>query len=273
VNGTAVNDGQGLSGIWVSSVKSGSPADEAGINGGDIITSIEDLILAVDGSMADYCDILRSHNADDKLAVEVLRFSSQEVLEGQLNGRELEQTFSFAQTLEEEANNTTTNSGGSDTSSGTYSEYMTVSDDSGALALDVPTNWSDVDGSAWELEGEVIGLSVLAAPSVDDFYNSWGTPGVFFGATDQFEVTTDELLDAFDFSGDCTFSERTAYEDSAYSGKYDVWLTCGGTDTLLVVLAAQPADGSYHALVMVQVVSDADLAALDQILATFIVNK
>jgi serine protease Do len=122
------------------------------------------------------------------------------------------------------------------------------------------------------MEGQTIGLSVLAAPDVDDFYNSWNTPGVFFGATDQFEVTTDELLDAFDFSGDCTFSERAAYDDGAYSGSYDVWLNCGGTETLLVVLAAQPADGSYHTLVMVQVVSDADLEALDQILATFVVN-
>lgn len=269
VNGTAVNDGQGISGIWVSSVKSGSPAAEAGIKGGDIITSLENLILSVDGSMADYCDILRTHGPDDKLSVEVLRFSTQEVLAGQLNGSELEQTFSFAQTLEEEADNT----GGDNTTGTDYSEYMTISDDSGALVLDVPVGWSDVDGSAWELEGEVIGLAVVAAPSVDDFYNSWNTPGVFFGATDQFQVTIDELLDAFEFASDCTYGERTDYEDSAYTGKYDIWLNCGGTETLLVVLAAQPADASYQALIMVQVVSDADLAALDQILNTFIVSE
>ena len=271
VNGTAVNDGQGTSGIWVSSVKSGSPADEAGVEGGDIITSLEGLILATDGTISDYCDILRTHDSDDKLAIEVLRFSSQEILEGQLNGRELEQTFSFAQTLEEEASDNTTNSSG--TTDTTYSDYMTISDDSGALVLDVPVSWGDVDGTAWDFEGENIGLSVVAAPNVNDFYNSWNTPGVFFGATDQFELTVGELLDAFEFSSDCTYGERTAYEDSAYSGEYDVWLNCGGTETLLVVLAATPADGSYHTLVMVQVVSDADLAALDQILNTFIVSQ
>lgn len=268
VNGTAVNDGEGISGIWVSSVKSGSPADESGVEGGDIITSLENLILATDGTIADYCDILRTHNPDDKLAIEVLRFNTQEILAGQLNGRELEQTFSFAQTLEEEASNS--NSG---TSGGAYSSYMTVSDDSGALILDVPTSWSDVDGSAWELDGEIIGLSVVAAPSISGYNNSWDTPGVFFGATDQFDVSIDELLDVFDFSSDCTYSGRTAYEDSAYTGKYDVWLSCGGSDTLLVLLAAAPADASYHTLVMVQVVSDADLAALDQILATFVVSQ
>ena len=271
VNGTAVNDGQGTSGIWVSSVKSGSPADEAGVTGGDIITSLEGLILATDGTIADYCDILRTHDPDDKLAIEVLRYSSQEILEGQLNGRELEQSFSFAQTLEQEASDNTTNSSG--TTDATYADYMTISDDSGALVLDVPTSWGDVDGTAWDFEGENIGLSVVAAPSLNDFYNSWNTPGVFFGATDQFDLTVGELLDAFEFSSDCTYGERTAYEDSAYSGEYDVWLNCGGTDTLLVVLAATPADGSYHTLVMIQVVSDADLAALDQILATFVVSE
>ncbi len=269
VNGTAVNDGQGLSGIWVSSVKSGSPADEAGVDGGDIITRLENLILAVDGTIADYCDILRTHDADDKLSIEVLRFSTQEVLEGQLNGRELAQTFSFAQELQEEArSSTTTNSG-----SGPYADYVAITDDSGTLALEVPASWGDIDGRAWDLEGETIGLSVLAAPNVDDFYNSWGTPGVFFGATDQFDISVNELLDAFDFSGDCTAGGRTAYDDGAYSGHYDVWLNCGGTETLMVVVAAEPADRSYLTLIMVQAITDADLEALDRILATFIVKQ
>ncbi|MCC6601954.1 MAG: serine protease [Anaerolineae bacterium] len=269
VNGEAVNNGEGLSGIWVSSVKSGSPADEAGVKGGDIITRIENLVLAVDGTMADYCDILRSHNPEDKLAIEVLRFSTQEVLEGQLNGRVMEQTFSFAQALEEEASNSTT----SGTGGGTYTNYVSITDDSGLLTLDVPAEWRDVDGSAWESDGEVIGLSVTAAPNLNDYYGTWTTPGVTFNATDQLDFTVDELLDAFDFSSDCTPTARTEYSDAVYAGKYDVWSNCGGTDTLLVVLAAEPADQSYLALITVQVVTDADLDALDTIFNTFILSE
>lgn len=41
---------------------------------------------------------------------------------------------------------------------------------------------------------------------------------------------------------------------------------------MLVVMVAEPADQSYSALIMVQVVSDADLDALDHILNSFIVN-
>ncbi len=93
VNGQAVasEDGQ-LTGVWVSSVQSGSPADKAGIEPADIITMMENLVLATDGTMADYCDILRSHKPGDTLGVTVLRWPTQEVLEGQLNGRAMEVT-------------------------------------------------------------------------------------------------------------------------------------------------------------------------------------
>jgi S1-C subfamily serine protease len=90
INGNAVvsNDGT-LTGIWVSSVASGSPAENSGITGGDILTSLEGLTLAKDGTMLDYCDIIRSHSPQDTMSVEVLRYDTSESLEGQLNGRAL----------------------------------------------------------------------------------------------------------------------------------------------------------------------------------------
>ena len=91
VNGTAVrNQEQSISGIWVASVKSGSPASNVGIKGGDIITKLEGLVLATDGTMADYCDVLRTHHPEDVLSIEVLRFATGEVLEGKLNSYKLQ---------------------------------------------------------------------------------------------------------------------------------------------------------------------------------------
>jgi hypothetical protein len=96
VNGSAVGTDDGsLTGVWVSSVQSGSPADKAGVVAGDIITMMENLVLATDGTMADYCDILRSHDPTDTLSIQVLRWANGEVLEGQLNGRELELAATF----------------------------------------------------------------------------------------------------------------------------------------------------------------------------------
>lgn len=109
VNGTAVISEDGsLSGIWASSVKSGSPADRAGIQPGDIIYQLEGLVLATDGTMKDYCDVIRSHDAADTMSMSVIRYATGEFLEGQLNGRELAVTGNF-----DTGGGSTTSSGGS----------------------------------------------------------------------------------------------------------------------------------------------------------------
>lgn len=91
INAVAINTGE-ISGVWVSSVASGSPADQARIQPGDFITALEGLILATDGTMADYCDILRTRTPEAVMNVEVARINDSGVtfLEGQINGRELE---------------------------------------------------------------------------------------------------------------------------------------------------------------------------------------
>jgi S1-C subfamily serine protease len=97
INGSVVVSDDGtFSGVWVSSVASGSTADKAGIAGGDIITSLEGFPLGTDGTMSDYCDIIRTHSNQDTLSVKVLRYASNEFLEGQINGTPLAVVDSFA---------------------------------------------------------------------------------------------------------------------------------------------------------------------------------
>lgn len=268
VNGFAIVDQeQDIYGIWVSSVESGSPADETGVEPGDIITKLEGLVLATDGTMSSYCDILRSRERGSTMSIQVLRLSAQEVLEGQLNGDELETAVAFSQQFDEQVAES-----GSAASGETYSEYMTVSDNSGQLEVEVPAAWSDVAGEPWTTdEGEELGPAVTAAPDLNAFNNSWATPGVFFAAAPS-DVGEENLLDAFDLAGSCSHAGREAYEDPLYTGLYDVWENCGGEGTLVVVLAAVPEDRSFTILVTVQAVSDADLDALDHILDSFIVR-
>ena len=92
-----------LPGLWVSSVKSGSPADRIGIKSGDIILQMENVFLVpvtdqdtVDTvreklTMEKYCSILRSHNSTDQLAVTVVRIVDGQpvILEGKINGSPL----------------------------------------------------------------------------------------------------------------------------------------------------------------------------------------
>ena len=76
-------------GIWVNSVTTGGIADKAGVKPGDIIHEVEDILVATDGTMKDYCDILKSHDLDDELKVFVYRWETDELFEGSLNGSPL----------------------------------------------------------------------------------------------------------------------------------------------------------------------------------------
>jgi serine protease Do len=202
----------------------------------------------------------------------VLRYDTQEFLEGQLNGRALEPSFSFATELGEEVVEEPT---GPVTTTTGYSEYTMVTDDSGAIQMSVPVEWSDVDGSAWTSDGEVIGAGISAAASLDNFYGFWDEPGTFFGASDDLAELGGyvQLLDATrdSFSSDCTLDGRYDYADPLYEGQYDWWTDCGGTGASYVVLSARPIEGQtdFLILVEVQIVTEADLEALDQILNSF----
>jgi len=268
VNGQAVNDGEGLSGIWVASVDSGSPADNAGVTGGDIITSLEGLVLALDGTMADYCDVLRSNTPEDTLAIEVLRFSTEEVLEGQLNGDPLATSFSFAQEIGQEVEES-----GGGTSPTTYTEYVPIEDDTATIGLNVPVEWSDTLGATWVIQETEYGPSITAAPDIEAWTNGWATPGIFFGASSTLRAELDVAgmldLNVEQFSETCTYDARYDYEDPLYVGAYDLYTECGGEGSTFVVLSAEPADGAYIMLLQVVLVGEADAEALDQILNSF----
>ena len=118
INGQIVVAEDGTTaGLWVAGVASGSIADDVGIEPGDLVTRIEGVTIGLDGTMKDYCDVLRSHAPDDELAIEVLRYATSEVLEGELNGDVLTQSFSFA---DQYADDDATPTGDS------YEEYVAI---------------------------------------------------------------------------------------------------------------------------------------------------
>jgi serine protease Do len=97
INGAGVSgdlQGNSVTGVWVRSVKSGSPADKARLQPGDIIISIENKVFT-QPTMQEYCDIIRAHKPSDTMSMTVIRSGTLEVFEGQLNGRVLAQTSSL----------------------------------------------------------------------------------------------------------------------------------------------------------------------------------
>lgn len=269
INGLAVSDG-GLSGIWVSSVASGSPADMVGIEAGDVVTLIENIIPATDGTMADYCDVLRSHDLTDPLSVEVFRPADNAFLEGTINtDQTLEVSYSFEDELGDEVADPGTNVAG-------YDSYVTLVDSGNILTVDVPAAWSDVDtNSLWGDGVTTYGVGIWAATNYEAWNSGWDTPGMFFGASATLAATesVDSLLNSHDYSGGCAYDRRYDYSDGLYTGVYDVWTSCGGGDTIFIDLAAETAGGEVLMNVQVVAVTDADLEALDFVLNTFVVDE
>lgn len=271
VNGVAVmSDDGSLSGVWVSSVASGSPADIAGLLPGDIVTTMEGLMLAIDGTMADYCDILRTHGPEATLAIEVLRYQDGQYLEGQLNGRPLETTYSFETELASAI--------GDDpgTANGTYTSYELVTDDFGSISVELPSEWADVDGSPWVNGGQVVGAQIKAAASLDNFNSYWNEPGIFFGASDNLAEFGGyiQILDIRreTFIVPCELDGRYDYEDVLYRGKFDLFTKCGGIDgAWFFVLTAVPKEDPTQFIINIemQIVNEGDLEAVFRILDSF----
>lgn len=261
--------GDGFSGIWVASVIPGSPADKAQIKPGDIVTSLQGIVLAEDGTLSSYCDILRTYSASDTFAVEVLRYATNEYLAGKINANPAEPLstmFSLAVEQEQEVTQTGVN----------YAQFTIVTDDSGAIAVEVPTEWSDVGGWVWEWDdGTEVGVSIKAAASLENWDNTWTEPGIFFGVTRNLDFFggAEGLLEyeLSIFQDGCTFDSRNAYTDPAFEGEYLLFYDCGGDSNVFIVLAAQPIEDPNSALVLIQAVliADRDFDALQHILDTF----
>ncbi|MEA3349741.1 MAG: S1C family serine protease, partial [Chloroflexota bacterium] len=272
VNGVAVRSEDGsISGIWVSSVSSGSPADKTGLDGGDIVLNLEGQPLATDGTMADYCDIIRTHNPEDTLSMEVLRFATYEVLEGQLNGDALTQSYSFGDTAG-------TDTGGSEaTGDASTDGYVVVYDDTGAIGVEVPASWNQVNGAIWEADWNnwhFKAANVIASTDIDGFFDYWNVAGVNFAASKDWGNIGGyvQLLDA---AGDtwyvdsCDKEGRYDYDDGYYEGAYDLW-ECG-SEAVVAVISARPINDplAFLTMVQVQMVTDADVEAFEYILDTF----
>lgn len=152
----------------------------------------------------------------------------------------------------------------------TYGEYVTVTDDSGVLSVEVPAAWDDVDGG----EG-LFGPDIIASTDVQAWIQTYEPSGLEFQATGiETNQSTDEILSAVSQgqAGQCTSLGRQPYSDPLYTGVSEVFQDCGGTETDFAWVAFEPADQSYHGVIGVQITQQADVEALERALATFFVD-
>jgi serine protease Do len=262
INGWAVaDDASGITGIWVAGVGAGSPAADAGIQPGDIVTALNGLPMGMDGTFKDYCDVIRTAGEGAPMAVEVLRYDTSEVLKGEINGdKPLELSFSFADEVGDEV--------GDDSGAAAPAyDYETVVDDTNQIQVAVPTAWTDRTTAPSDKDGVQV-PRIAASTAMDGFINGFTAPGVLFAKLPA-TADLDAELAQYGFPNDCTDGGITDYSDPVFTGKYQVWQDCAGTTNDVVTLVAVPADASYLVVIQAQIATDADLDALQKAFDSF----
>ena len=146
----------------------------------------------------------------------------------------------------------------------------------GLLSVDVPSEWSDVDGRSYTDDAGYTRLDVRAASDLDAFHSRWDVPGLIISASAN---VSDEGADAFAdrrreaLNNACTWVETETYDDGVYVGSYDLYTDCGGTDTEYVVVTAMPDDATFLIGAEMQIVDDHDFAALDRMIDSFLLDE
>ncbi len=158
-------------------------------------------------------------------------------------------------------------------------EYATVEDQTGQIAVEVPTEWGNVLGNGWHASaftriprGEVIGPGLNAAPNVAEWSDDLETPGVFIGVSRDIlaEYEPEEILQQVAYDG-CRTTGRHAYTNAEYTGAIVTWQCDGGAQWR--VLAATPTESrAYLVYLQAKLVSEADVDAYNRILNTFEVD-
>ena len=247
VNGLAVPaSDQNPQGVWVASVETATPAERANLAPGDVITQLDGTDVATDGTMQEYCDIIRTDGADALIPMTVVRAG--QTLTGELNGTALPAPGE--------------DGGGTDNG-----EFQTITDDTGALTVDVPADWVviPVPGS------QDLGPAVAASADGTDFTTNFTTPGMFYVATKNDVPDINALFPVFVREG-CTAEDIADYDDGVFKGRFQTFSQCAGTDSFYTVIIAKPPEENYTAIVEVQVPTAEDEPALEQIEKSFNAN-
>jgi serine protease Do len=300
INGQAYLFDDGSSGIWVAGVTPGSPAGITGVKPGDFVLEIAGQTMADDGTMSGYCDVLRTQGAERVVEIKLLRLDTEELLVGELNGRELEVDLSLggSSTSDSSAGGSPTggsstgdssgtptggpsggssggSSSGSFTEPATYSDYQVLFDDTGTLSIDTPVEWPDVRTSSTD---STCGAEISAAPSLEEYETTWGTPGVTATLCKNAlgDVTAEQAVDSQDLAEYCDPGERSIND---YSGDFhefamvlQPYFECSGTGTGFVVAALEVQGTNDLVLLELQMTNlERDLEALFEIIDSLLV--
>lgn len=142
-----------------------------------------------------------------------------------------------------------------------------LTDETDALSMSVPEEWGDSNPATTSF-----GATISAAPELQPFFDGFEVPGVIFAATaDRGGEDLNDILAELG-PGGCTDEGTGDYSDPVYTGVFQILSSCGGTSTGIVTVAARNAAGDETTMLLIQLVTDADLDALQTVLNSFVVT-
>jgi serine protease Do len=280
VNGTAFYDDQNaLGGIWVSGVRSGSPASEAGLQPGDVITKLEGRDAVTDSDVdtsgglprvtkAGYCNVLKTQGSDRPIKLQVFRPSTGEVLEGEVNNPA--KTLAAISAL----SNTTTGTSSAAPSSAATGDvtYSTLTDDSGTISAEVPDVWSETSTSGSELvaTADSQGFSDGTATGID-FYVMDGAFASKELKTAIKKIEADEGIAKI--LATCQDSEAGKVTDGeGYTYLGDSYWSCQGSDVSYYLSIRSYPDQDKSVIILGQFTTDQDVEFVNRSLASLTVK-
>ena len=150
-----------------------------------------------------------------------------------------------------------------------------------AVVAVVPEDYAEFDAAVWEnSDGDPLGFTLTAAPSIQDFNDTWTAPGMIVKSAVDLEeaLDPDEMLQDDALEKNCTYDDRYTDERMTpggvtYTIDYDWYNNCGDTDSSYVVGLAQtdPADEAIFFDFLI--VDKGDEEAFDTFLASFTLDR
>ncbi|MGB3217870.1 MAG: hypothetical protein WBD79_10740, partial [Anaerolineae bacterium] len=151
---------------------------------------------------------------------------------------------------------------------GSAYKYVPVRDYSGALLVEVPAEWDQVESEpVTDDSDKPIGVMLVAAPTgAED--GPLVVIAAFANDSDQFDA--DAILDTSDTKELCQkYEGRQDYADDVHTGRLDRYSQCGVHEGVMFAAAFAPKDRGYFVTIYVLALTDADVEAADHIFKTF----
>lgn len=149
---------------------------------------------------------------------------------------------------------------------GDYPIYMSITDTSGRIKLNVPAEWSDIQPGPDEDNRPFLGAAPVfwSTDEVDGMVGSYDVPGVTVSILGDQDGTTGKALDELAADESLCSPTRRDPVTTPIKGEVEV-LTCTGTETKLIHYVFIPDFTNLMALMRIQVVSPQDVFAAETI--------